>query len=191
MKTGKYGNIIREPVILGTGAKVKKVCRLPMENFRKGVASPAATIRNGVAGFLFSAAAEELFIQFCPPPDWDGASDINIFLYCVLNADEANNDIIDWETSVVSVADHEDVDTAGVQTPGANHDIETFVGAGTLHKVTIVLDYDDGVCPIAAGDNVTARVSRTANIGAAGYVAGVIVLDLCLEYQSDRLGETV
>lgn len=188
---GKYGNIVGSPVTLGEGAKVIKNSRLPMENFRKGVASPAAVTRNGVAGFLFSAAAEELFIQFCVPTDWDEVSDINLLLYCVLNADEANNDVIDWETSVVSVADHEDVDVAGTQTPGASHSIETYVGAGTLHKVTIVLDYDDATCPIAAGDNVTARVSRTADIGGAGYVAGVIVLDICIGYQSDRLGETI
>jgi len=156
--------------------------RLPMENFRKGVASPAAAVRNGVAGFLFSADAELLYIQFCVPKDWNGGSDLTLILHCVLNADEAVNDIIDWETSVVSVANHEDVDTAGTQTPGVAHSIESYNGAGVLHQVPIVLDYDDATCPIAPGDNVSITLSRTANVGADGYVAGVIVIDICVKY---------
>jgi len=156
--------------------------RMPMENFRKGVASPAAATRNGVAGFLFAADAEILYVQFCVPTDWNGQSDLAIVLSCVLNADEAANDLIDWETSIVSVADHEDVDTAATQTPGANHDIVNDNGAGTLHKVEIVIDYDHAMCPINHGDLVSITLSRTANIGNAGYVAGVIVIDICVKY---------
>ena len=176
---------------MGTGAKVTDTERLPMENFRRGVSAPTAATRNGVAGYLFTADAETLYVQFCTPPTWDRASDINILIYCVLNADETNNDKIDWETSVVSVADHEDADTAATQTPGVEHDIETFIAAGTLHKVTLTLDYNHGTCPIVAGDNVSITLSRTANVGAAGYVAGVLVTDICIMYQKDRLGETI
>lgn len=165
--------------------------RLPMEDFRKGVSSPSTAIRAGVAGYLFDADAEELFIQFCIPKDWDESSDIILAIFCVLNAAETADDVIDWETSVVSIADHEDVDTAGTQMPGATHDIDANTGAGTLHRVAITLDYDDGTCPIAMGDNVTIRLSRTSNIGNAGYVDGVIVLDICIEYQINILGEAV
>lgn len=176
----------REPV------ETSKIgCRLPMEQFRKGVAAPTEATRNGVAGFLFDADAETLYVQFCVPKDWDAASDIDVAIYCLLNADETANDLIDWETSVVSVADHEDVDVAPTQTPGVNHNIGADNAAGTLHKVTLTLDYDDGTCPIAAGDNVTVELSRTSNVGNAGYVAGVIVLDICIEYQIDKLGAAV
>lgn len=180
-----------DQITMSGDGKVKIIHRLPMEDFRKGVASPTATVRGNVAGFLFDADAEILYVQFCVPKSWDGESDIDIVVYCVLNADEAVGDDIDWETSVVSVADHEDVDIAGTQTPGASHDIGSYNGAGSFHKVTITLDYDDGTCPIAHGDNVTIELSRTANIGGAGYVGGVIVLDICIDYQSDRLGEAV
>jgi len=156
--------------------------RLPMENFRKGVASPVAAVRNGVAGFLFSADAEILYVQFCIPKGWNGESDLELILHCVLDADETANDLIDWETSIISVADHEDVDTAATQTPGVNHNIEAYNGAGSFHMVPIVLDYDHATCPIAYGDNVSVTLSRTANVGAAGYVAGVIVIDICLKY---------
>lgn len=174
----------------GSG-KAKVIHRLPMEDFRKGVASPSATVRNGVAGFLFDADAETLHVQFCVPKNWDAESDINMVIFCVLNADETVGDDIDWETSVVSVADHEDVDVAGTQTPGVNHDIGSDNGAGTLHKVTITLDYDNGTCPISPDDNVTVTLSRTANVGGVGYVAGVIVLDICIEYQINKLGEAI
>ena len=180
-----------EPITLSSNGRVKHRCRLPMENFRKGVAEPTATRRNGVAGFLFAAAAEELYAQFCVPSDWDGASDIDIILACVLNADETANDDIDWETSVISVNDHEDVDVAGTQTPGASHDIGNFNAAGMLHEVVIILDYDSGACPITTGDYLTAVISRTANIGGGGYVAGVIVIDICVEYQANKSGEAV
>lgn len=153
-----------------------------MEQFRKGVAAPTEIVRGGVAGFLFDADNEVIHVQFCPPEEWNGASDLTLILHCVLNADEAVDDLIDWETSVISVADHEDVDVAGVQTPGVNHDIGAFNGAGILHMVPLVLDYDDGACPINKGDNVSVELSRTANVGNAGYVAGVIVIDICLVY---------
>jgi len=43
------GDISGKPITLGVGAKVVKSIRLPMEDFRKGVASPAAAVRAGVA----------------------------------------------------------------------------------------------------------------------------------------------
>lgn len=180
-----------DQITMSGNGRVKVTTRLPMEDFRKGVASPTEVIRNGVAGFLFDADAETLYIQFCVPKDWDAESDIDLDIFCVLNADEAVGDDIDWETSVVSIADHEDVDVAGTQTPGASHDIGSDNGAGTLHKVTITLDYDHATCPIAPDDNVTVTLSRTANVGGVGYVNGVIVLDICINYQSNRLGEAV
>lgn len=185
------GKISGKPITLGIGAKVKTGCRLPMESFRKGVAAPVETIRGNVTGFLFDAEAEALTVQFCVPTDWDAASDIGLVLYCVLDADETENDLIDWETTVVSVADHEDVDVAPTQTPGAAHNIGAFVSAGMLHKVTIILDYDHATCPIAPEDNVSITISRTANIGQVGYVAGVLVLDICVEYTADKLGEVL
>jgi len=162
-----------------------------MEDFRKGVSSPVATNRNGVAGYLFTAPAEILYVQFCIPTNWDGENNFDLVIHCVLDADETANDLIDWETSVISIADHENVDTAGVQTPGVNHDIGAVNTIGSFHMVTVVLDYDDATCPINYGDNVSIVLSRTANVGAAGYVAGVIVIDICIGYIMNRLGEPV
>lgn len=170
---------------------VKKTYRLPMENFRRAVSAPVATIKNGVAGFLFSADAEIIYIQFCVPPDWDGQSDLNIILHCILNQAETVNDLIDWETSTVALADHENVIGAPVQTPGVAHDIGNVNGDGAFHKVPLILVYNDGTCPIAHGDNVSITLSRTANIGAAGYVGAVLVIDICLEYQANKLGEVI
>ncbi|MBU1067293.1 hypothetical protein KKE60_05870 [Patescibacteria group bacterium] len=180
-----------ESVTLTGNGKVKCVDRLPMEDFRRGVSSPTAAIRAGVAGFLFDADAEILYVQFCVPTDWDATSDMTLVIHCVLNADGTANDKIDWETSIVSIADHEDVDTAGTQTPGVEHDIGAVVGAGSFHKVPIIIDYDSGTCPLALGDNISITLSRTANVGAAGYVAGVIVIDICVMYQANKLGEAV
>lgn len=165
--------------------------RIPMESFRKGAIAPTETIRAGFAGWLFAAANEEMTVCICVPLDWDQASDLEFMLYCLLDAAEAADDLIDWETVVKSVADHEDIDVAPTQTPGVNHDIVNDNAAGTLHRVMITLDYDDGTCPIAVGDTVSITLSRTANIGAAGYVAGVIVIHMCVEYQRDRLGDAV
>ena len=134
---------------IDTKMKVWREERLPMENFRKGGTAPTETLRGGVAGFLFDADAESLYIQFCVPKDWDAASNIIIELHCVLVAVETASDLIDWETSVVSIADHEDVDVAPVQTPGAAHDIGAVTAAGSMHNVDINLVYNDGTCPIA------------------------------------------
>lgn len=180
-----------KPITMSDSGKAWRSCRLPMENFRRGATAPTPTTRNGVAGYLFAADAETLYVQFCVTEEWDAESDLELMLYCVLNADETANDLIDWETSVISIADHEDVDTAPTQTPGVNHDIGNYNTAGIYHKVAIILDYDDVTCPINPGDNVTIVLSRTANVGTAGYVAGVIVLDICLRYKINKLGEAV
>jgi len=169
----------------------KKGCRLPMENFRRAVSAPTAIIKNGVAGYLFASDAETITIQFCVPKDWDGASDINIIIHCVLNQAEDANDLIDWETSAISIGDHENILTAGTQTPGVNHDIEAVNADGDFHKVPIVLDYDHATCPIVIDDNVSITISRTANVGNEGYVGGIVVIDMCVEYQSNKLGEEV
>ena len=169
-----------------------QVQRLPMENFRRGVSSPVATVKGGVAGYLFSADAEILYIQFCVPKDWDGASDLNVILHCVLNQAETENDVIDWETSVLSIADHENaLSPPGTQTPGAAHNILAVNADGDFHKVPIVLDYNHGTCPIAPNDNVSITLSRTASVGTSGYVGGVVVIDMCIEYQLNKLGEAV
>ena len=163
-------------------------CRLPMENFRKAVAMPTEVIRNNYAGFLFDAAPEGLYIQFCAPCDWDRASDLIIVLACRLEALETADDKIDWETVITSLADHENTIGAATQTPGVEHDIVGDIAAGMIHSVPIVLDYEHGTCPIAVGDYVSLLISHTANIGNAGYVAGVVVVDICLQYQKDRMG---
>ena len=180
-----------QPITTSGSGKVKKSIRLPMENFRKAVTAPTETTKDGVAGFLFDADGELLTIQFCVPTDWDGASDMNLILHCLLNAAETANDLIDWETSVKSIGDHENILTAGTQTPGVNHNIVAVNADGDFHKVPIVLDYDHATCPIAHGDNVSITLSRTASVGTGGYVAGVIVIDICIEYQADKLGEAV
>lgn len=166
-------------------------CRLPMEQFRKGATAPTETTRGNCAGFLFDADNEVLYAQFCVPADWDQESDVDLVLACVLVGDETANDDIDWETVVTSVADHEDIDGAAQQTPGVSHDIGAFNSAGMLHEVRITVDYDDGTCPIAIGDYVSIALSRTSNVGNASYVAGVMVIDICLEYQKDSLGTVI
>jgi len=171
---------------------VSKTTRLPMENFRRGVASPTAVVKGGTAGYLFAADAEIIYIQFCIPKDWDAASDIIVVLHCALNQAETENDLIDWETLVLSIADHENVlAPPGVQTPGAAHNIGAVNADGDFHKVLITLDWDSGTCPLALDDNVSITLSRTANVGAAGYVGGVVVIDICIEYQVNKLGEAV
>lgn len=170
---------------------VVKLLRLPMEQFRKGVAAPTEATKGGAAGFLFDSDNEILYVQFCVPKDWDGESNIIVILHCILNQAEALNDKIDWETSVISIADHENALAAGVQTPGVVHDIVSVNADGDLHQVPIVLAYDSGTCPISHGDNVSIELSRTTNVGNAGYVGGVVVIDICIQYQSDRLGDDI
>lgn len=183
MSTAVATPVKRQPV-----ESSKLMTRLPLESFRKGVASPTETIRGGLAGYLFDADNEVMTLAHCVPMDWDEGSDLVLTIYCILDAAEAENDLIDWETSVISVADHEDADIAGTQTPGASHNIGANNAAGTLHRVEITLDYDDLTCPIAMGDTVSIELSRTANVGNAGYVAGVVVIHTCIEYQLNKLG---
>jgi len=57
--------------------------------------------------------------------------------------------------------------------------------------VGIVLDYDHATCPIFLDDNVSITLSRTASVGLDGYVNGVIVIDICVEYQANKIGEPV
>jgi len=170
-------------------SKYRVTTRLPMENFRKGVTAPTETIKGNIAGLLFDADNELIYVQFCVPKDWDAASDMDLAIYCVLNQAETANDDIDWETIITPVADHENTGTAGTQTPSVNHDIGNVTADADMHLVTLTIDYDDATAPIARDDNVFIALSRTSNVGTAGYVGGVVVTDVCLSYVCDRLGE--
>lgn len=167
---------------------VIKFMRLPMESFRKGVSAPPDISRSGYAGWEFDTAARTATLETPVPFDWDGVSDIYFYAGCVLLANETNGDDIDWVTSIKSVADKEDIDVAGTQTPSVNYDIGTDVNAGTLHYVPIILDYDSLACPLTTGDCLSITVNRSANIGGIGYVDDVMVVGFCIRYYSDRMG---
>lgn len=185
------GLLSTDQITMSGSGKVKMMRRIPLESYRVGVFAPTETIRGGINGWLFDSQNEQMTLLFCVPLNWDQESDIVLAIYCVLEAAEAVDDKIDWATSVISVADHEDVDVAPTQTPGVEHDIDDNNAAGDLHRVGITLDYDDGTCPIATADSVSIVLNRTANVGGAGYVAGVVVIHMCVEYQIDRMGVAV
>jgi hypothetical protein len=171
--------------------RVLKRIRIPMESFRKGATAPTERIKNSSAGYSFDTDAETVYISFCAPYDWDQASNIVLMLHCVLEQAETANDKIDWETIVTPIADHENILTAPTQTPGVEHDIQTDTADGDLHEVSIAIVYDDGTAPVVRGDNVLIRLSRTANVGNAGYVDDVLVIYCCILYYSISRGVAV
>ena len=182
-------SFVGTPVTLSGGAKITKHIELPLEGFRKGVSAPTETVRGNLAGWLFDADGEILYLTFHVPGEWDGESNLTIVLECLLTAAETANDKIDWETIVTPIGDGEDADSIGTQTPGTEKDIGAVTAAGTRHRCNIILDYDDGTAPIAAEDLVTVALSRTSNVGNAGYVNGVLLLHGAVEFIANCLGE--
>lgn len=158
--------------------------RLPLESFRKGVTAPTETIRSGYAGFLFDADAEELTLEVSVPDNWDGTTTPLVVLECVLDSDETADDIIDWEFSVKIAQDHDDIDTLTPQTPTISHDIDTYTSAGIIHYMSFEIDFSG----CSAHDCVGVAMSRTSNVGSAGYADGVLLVGVSLHYKVDKLG---
>jgi len=132
-----------------------------------------------IRGLLFDAANELAVVQCVVPSNWSADADLVLELDCVLNQGETAGDDIDWDADWVAVTQNVDaVSKASTAATAVDHDIGTAIADGTLHRVPIVIDFDDVSNPVAAGDLLAIQVHRSD----LALVGGVIVVAARLKF---------
>lgn len=161
---------------------------LPVEgDLGNDATNPPVKTRNGVLeGWLFSATNQRRTFAFVVPNNWQGATDLKLRLHQVLNANQSAHDAIEWSGEIRALAPQNDVTS---KTATALADATTDIGSvtdaigsgGGPHITTLLLDYDDGANPIAAGSLLLVTVWRKT-VGGAGKAGGTLVFRADLAY---------
>ncbi len=179
---------VREPVLSITPTASYDTQELPVEGDLGNVATnPPVKTKNGVLeGWLFSATSQRRTFAFVVPNNWQGATDLKLRLHQVLDANQSAHDAIEWSGEIRALAPQND---ATSKTATALADAATDIGSVTAaigsgggpHITTLVLDYDDGSNPIAAGSLLLVTVWRKT-VGGAGKAGGTLVFRADLAY---------
>jgi hypothetical protein len=170
-----------------TQSASRDTVELPMEGDVGNDAANPPTIatKGALEGWLFDATAEKRTFAFVMPKNWQGATDAQVRLWCVLDADETAGDDIEWSGEVRTVVPGaEKVGKAATALAASSTDIGAAADAiadGALHVCELTLDFDDATNPLAAGALVLVTVWRTT-VGGAGKVSGTMVFRAELAY---------
>jgi hypothetical protein len=117
-----------------------------------GGSGATLTDANNVIYYELDANTEYLYFNV-DVGGWDGNSDIVVEIYVALHSGETADEDINAELSCDYMGDHEDIDTSyKTQTRTINHDIGSYIAAGTIHKLTFVLNEDLASNNIDNGD---------------------------------------
>lgn len=147
-----------------------------------------------VAAKLFDATAESATFEIDVPEDWTGESDIELDIWCALDAAETNGDVIEWTCNYIAVRDNAASEANGAgggltqtssSTTGSTAVVTGALAQGDLYKVSLTFDRADANNPYAAGQGycIFCEINRTS-VGGAGEVAGVGVVGLDFEYDA-------
>jgi hypothetical protein len=161
---------------------------LPLEgDLGNDASDPPTKVRKGaLEGWLFDATAEKRTFAFVVPKNWQGASDLRIRVFQVLDQLESAGNDIEWTGEVRTLIPAQE---AVSKAPTALADAVTDVGAdpegtddgGGPHLTELVVDHDDPVNPVSTGCLVLATLWRKT-VGGAGKAGGTLVFRVELAY---------
>lgn len=161
----------------GTGKPTKRL------SFPLAVGGGTADVNAilGAASIRFDADLETALVGLRVPSDWDGASDITIFLDVENGIAETDGDDISFDGQVRGYADGETASDAGQAVTFLLDLTGGDQAQYVVNRVTGTIDYDHGTYPIAAND--TLIIELTVNLGAGTECTGPLhVLAWGLEY---------
>jgi len=161
---------------------------LPLEgDLGNDATDPPTKVRKGaLEGWLFDGPAEKRTFAFIVPKNWQGASDLRLRVFQVLNQAEAAGNDIEWTGEVRTLIPAQE---AVSKAPTALVDAVTDIGAdpegigdgGGPHLTELVVDHDDPVNPVSTGCLVLATLWRKT-VGGAGKAGGTVVFRVELAY---------
>ena len=161
---------------------------LPLEgDVGNDATNPPTKTRVGVLeGWLFDAVAEKRTLAFVVPRNWQGATDLRLRLFQVLDQAESAGNAIEWTGEVRTLIPGQEkvakVATAlvdGVTDIGAVPD-GIAVGGGP-HVTELLIDHDDPTNPVSAMCLVLVTIWRRTT-GGAGKAGGTVLFRADLAY---------
>lgn len=150
-----------------------------------GPTAPTWATNGTMGGLAFDADAEEAFLRFSVPDDWDGSSDMTLNTSW---SSERGDDLADGETVVWLISYRSIVwGTEGIENGTLVADSVTYTqsGAGSSGQTIIsslVIDYDNTDQPLTVGDCILIKISR--HVGSDTYSGDAIVAAWKLSYNS-------
>ena len=138
---------------------------------------------NAVAYHSMTATGHYLWVQFQVPPDWDGASDMDIRMRFILPLAQAANDDFQFQYDLVYGKPYDDVSNMHNQSNNFTYDVTTNNAQWTMHQQSFVLNWDFGGQVLASDDTIFIKLHPTV-IGGAGKVDEIGITSVELWYQS-------
>jgi hypothetical protein len=147
---------------------------------------PTAAVKGVLAGLLFDATNEKLTLAAVVPRNWQGASDLRVRVFQILDQAEIAGNDIEWTGEVRTLLPGQEKVTKAataladtVLDIGANP--EGIDDGGGPHVSELVLDHDDAVNPVSLGGLVLVTLWRKT-VGGAGKAGGTVVFRVDLTY---------
>jgi hypothetical protein len=127
-----------------------------------GGTAPTPTTIETFRGLLFNANAEEAFIEFEVPDDWNGTSDMELKIYGFPTAGDAvaDGEVVEFDATYRSIAEGEAYDNGTAVTISPNY---TQSGGGTdkaLIELEATIAYTGGNQPLTKGDVMGFKINR-------------------------------
>jgi len=154
--------------------------------FLDATTPPIPAAKGVLAGLLFDATDERLTFAAVVPRNWQGASDLRLRLFQILNQAELAGNDVEWTGEVRTLVPGQD---AVSRAPTALADAVTDIGAdpegiadgGGPHVTELALDHDDPANPVSTGCLLLVTVWRKT-VGGAGKASGTVVFRADLTY---------
>jgi hypothetical protein len=191
LSVDKAGNVvIAGDMTLAGSMTLASYTRKPIISTSQATGGPTApswvTVDTS-RGLQFDADAEEVFIDFRIPEDWDGISDIKLVPHWLTEpADQMQDgETVKWDINYRSIAEGEAVDNGVLATATA-----TTTQTGTsldkeFKETELVLPFDDADQPLTAGEYILLQFTR--DVTGDTYTGGAIVQLWYFEYDSNTL----
>jgi hypothetical protein len=135
-------------------------------------------------------ANEELYYSFCVPQQWNGETDLEVRVYCVLAGAESDKDFkinLNWEHWTIG-------DAVPSTSNLVSEEQNTGIGAlvYTSYVLTFTINYDiDILDEIQPDDMVTFRIRRDYSSAQKDTLKEIIISNVEVMYQANKLGELV
>lgn len=175
----KQLRLVRDSSVLGTvvnvpdGGYISK--ELPVHAWDLDATNPPTAVTIGttptIRGLLFNATNQKMSCAVVVPAGYSAAADCKLRIWGYLNSAETASDTIDVAIQLLSLqADNGELATATSTQYTKSESIGAQNTQYALHKLDVVLTYNDATNPIAAGDLLEIEFALSSVASVAGFI---------------------
>lgn len=150
-----------------------------------GASGATKTELNAIFSYKLDAITEYLYFTTDLHNDWDGASDIEVDVYCYLSQAQNPNDLIRMSLLANYGEEHSNANAFQGQTITVDHNVEGFPNQGHVHIIHFVIPWDTGGQVIETLDTMHLRIWLD-DITTAPVVTGVDVMHVNVKYRTSK-----